>query len=93
MERKRFESEFKQELEMKIKELERQVNSREDYMQALEKEAVMLRHEIKNAKFNNERAPYDKFVSSLTTLRPNKQKSTNSRARLNESTLSNNELG
>lgn len=55
---------------MKIKELEKQVSGREDYMQSLEKEAIMLRHEIKNAKFNKEKGGYDKFLSGLTTLRP-----------------------
>ena len=35
----------------------------------LENEAVMLRDEIKNAKFNNEKGGYDKFVGGLTKLR------------------------
>ena len=35
----------------------------------LENEAVMLREEIKSAKFNNEKGGYDKFVGGLTVLR------------------------
>ena len=35
----------------------------------LENEAVMLRDEIKNSKFNNEKGGYDKFISGLTVLR------------------------
>ena len=35
--------------------LEKLVKSREDYMCNLETEAIMLRKEIKDAKFNNEK--------------------------------------
>ena len=55
----------------------------------LENEAVMLRHEIKNAKFNNEKGGYDRFVGGLTVLRSrdksaNAGRSTNEQSRSNE---------
>ena len=34
----------------------------------LENEAVMLRDEIKKAKFNNEKGGYDRFVGGLTVI-------------------------
>ena len=46
--------------------LEKQVQSREDYMVSLENEAIMLRKEIKLAKFNNEKQGYSGFVGNLT---------------------------
>ena len=35
----------------------------------LENEAVMLRDEIKKAKFNNEKGGYDRFVGGLTVIK------------------------
>ena len=46
--------------------LEKLVKSREDYMISLENEAIMLRKEIKDAKFNNEKQGYAGFVGGLT---------------------------
>lgn len=56
--------------------LEKQVQSREDYMISLENEAIMLRKEIKQAKFNNEKTGYSGFVGSLTQLRQSRGRST-----------------
>ena len=54
----------------------------------LENEAVMLREEIKNAKFNNEKGGYDKFVGGLTVLRPRDRSNTKGTSLL-DSTASN----
>ena len=35
----------------------------------LENEAIMLRDEIKRAKFNNEKGGYDRFVNGLTQIK------------------------
>ena len=56
--------------------MEKQVQSREDYMVSLENEAIMLRKEIKLAKFNNEKQGYSGFVGNLTQLRQNRGRST-----------------
>ena len=45
---------------------EKQVQSREDYMISLENETIMLRKEIKQAKFNNEKQGYSGFLGNLT---------------------------
>lgn len=49
-----------------IARLEKLVSSREDYVCSLENEAVFLRKEIKNAKFNNEKQGYTGFLTGLT---------------------------
>ena len=54
----------------------------------LENEAVMLREEIKNAKFNNEKGGYDKFVGGLTVLRARDRSNPKGNS-VRESTLSN----
>ena len=59
----------------KIQELEQLVDSREDYILNLEREAVMLRKEIKDAKYNNEKNSYKDFVKNLTVLRPERGRS------------------
>ena len=46
--------------------LEKLVKSREEYMCSLENEAIMIRKEIKDAKFNNEKSGYNGFVGGLT---------------------------
>ena len=43
--------------------------AREDYITRLENENIMLRDEIKKAKFNNEKNGYEKFTTGLTVLR------------------------
>lgn len=43
--------------------------AREDYIKSLEGENIMLREEIKKAKFNNEKSGYEKFTMGLTVLR------------------------
>lgn len=57
-----------------ITRLERLVASREDYVVSLENEAVMLRKEIKESKFNNEKQGYDRFVGGLTKLRSSQER-------------------
>ena len=54
----------------------------------LENEAVMLREEIKNSKFNNEKGGYDKFVTGLTRLR-SRDRSVPKGNTMRESTISN----
>ena len=56
--------------------LEKQVQSREDYMISLENETIMLRKEIKQAKFNNEKQGYSGFLGNLTQLRQSRGRST-----------------
>ena len=51
----KFESDQKNKMAEEIVRLEKLVKSREDYMCNLETEAIMLRKEIKDAKFNNEK--------------------------------------
>lgn len=55
--------------------LEKLVKSREDYMCSLENEAIMIRKEIKESKFNNEKQGYNGFVGGLTQLRSNRVRS------------------
>ena len=52
-----------------IARLERLVEAREEYVVSLENESIMIRKEIKDAKFNNEKSGYNGFVSGLTRLR------------------------
>ena len=49
--------------------LERIVHSREDYLIQLENETTMLRKEIKDCKYNNEKQGYEGFLNGLTILR------------------------
>ena len=45
-------------------------------MISLENESVMLRKEIKDAKFNNEKTGYSGFIGGLTKLRSSRERST-----------------
>ena len=72
----KFESDQKNKMAEEIVRLEKLVKSREDYMCNLETEAIMLRKEIKDAKFNNEKQGYNGFVGGLTQLRTNRGRST-----------------
>jgi len=75
IQQKLAEGESKDEIAQEVVNLERQVKKREQYVINLENEAVMLRDEIKNAKFNNEKGGYDKFVGGLTKLRASRDRS------------------
>ena len=55
--------------------LEKQIQSREEYMISLENEAIMLRREIKDAKFHNEKSGYAGFLGGLTQLRDSRDRS------------------
>lgn len=63
------ETEFKARMTNEILRFERVVQSREDYIISLENESIMLRKEIKDCKFGNEKQGYAGFVGSLTQLR------------------------
>lgn len=58
-----------------IARLERLVSSREEYVVSLETEAIMLRKEIKDSKFNNEKQGYDKLIGGLTKIRSSQERS------------------
>lgn len=49
--------------------LNKQVLAREDYIVSLENENLMLREEIKRAKFFKEKSGYADFTAGLTVLR------------------------
>lgn len=49
--------------------MNKQVLAREDYIVALENENILLREEIRKAKFDNEKDGYEKFKAGLTVLR------------------------
>lgn len=70
-----FESNQKNKMAGEIVRLEKLVKSREEYMCSLENEAIMIRKEIKDAKFNNEKSGYNGFVGGLTQLRQNRIRS------------------
>ena len=59
-------------MSQKICELEDLVNQREDYICNLEREAIMLRRDIKEAKYHNEISSYKEFAKKLTVLRHEK---------------------
>ena len=54
---------------MQVRDIEKEIVTREDYIVAVEDENIKLREEIKKAKFMNERSGYDNFVNGLTQLR------------------------
>jgi hypothetical protein len=79
------EGESKDEIAQEVVNLERQIKKREQYMINLENEAVMLREEIKNSKFHNEKGGYDKFVGGLTKLRSRERSNPGGRSSVRES--------
>ena len=79
-----------EELRKELSKLQRQQKTEETYMINLENEAVMLRDEIKRAKFNNEKGGYDKFVGGLTTLKTRERSKSNTKTNgLRDSSVSN----
>jgi hypothetical protein len=56
--------------------VEKLVKTREEYMLSLENESIMLRREIKDVKFHNEKSGYTGFVGGLTKLRESRERST-----------------
>ena len=71
--------------------LERLVNQREDYTTQLENETIMLRKEIKDCKYNNEKKGYERFLSGLTKLNERRVSSISGQLRSSSNTATSNE--